>query len=64
MESILNDPGRDKELRFSAIRYFGRYPYPPVKETLLGFAREKDPLRWEFAAISVGALGREMSAKA
>ena len=57
MESILNDPGRDKELRFSAIRYFGRYPYPPVKETLLCFAREKDPLRWEFAAISVGALG-------
>ena len=50
------DPGEDKELRLSAIRYFGRYAYPPAKPALLEFAALKDPLLWEYAAISASAL--------
>ena len=56
MEAILRDPGRNKELRFSAIRYFGRYPEPGVEDILLEFVQEKDPLKWEYAAISAAAL--------
>ena len=58
MAEILRDPGRDKELRFAAIRYFGRYPDPSVEEILLRFVTDKDPLRWEYAAISASALAR------
>ena len=56
MEQILRDPERNKELRFSAIRYFGRYPDERVRPLLLDFLGEKDPLRWEYAAISASAL--------
>lgn len=56
MAAILRDPGRDKELRFAAIRYFGRYPDPAVRELLLDFVRDGDPLRWEYAAIAATAL--------
>lgn len=52
----MTDPGEDKELRLSAIRYFGRYVYPPAKPALLEFAALKDPLLWEYAAISASAL--------
>ena len=58
MREILLDPRRDKELRFSAIRYFGRYPDPAARQALLGFVREDDPLRWEYAAISASSLAR------
>ncbi len=53
---LMNDPEEDKELRLSAIRYFGRYVYPPAKPALLAFAADRDPLRWEYAAVSVSAL--------
>ena len=56
MEQILRDPEQNKELRFSAIRYFGRYPDERVRPLLLDFLREEDPLRWEYAAISASAL--------
>ena len=56
MLEILRDPGRDKELRLAAIRYFGRYPYPPARPLLLGFLEDRDPTRWEYAAISATAL--------
>lgn len=58
MFRIMTDPKRDRELRFSAIRYFGRYPYGPAKEQLLKFLREPDPRDWEYAAISASALAR------
>lgn len=53
---ILNDPAEDKELRLSAIRYFGRYVYPPAKPVLLELASDNDPLHWEYVAVSATAL--------
>ena len=56
MLEILRDERRDKELRLSAIRYFGRYPDPSARPLLLGFLQDRDPTRWEFSAISASAL--------
>lgn len=58
MLKILADGSRSKELRFAAIRYFGRYSYAPALPLLLEFVRDLDPLRWEYAAISASALAR------
>ena len=58
MLEILRDERRDKELRLSAIRYFGRYPDPSARPLLLGFLQDRDPTRWEFSAISASALAR------
>ena len=58
MLEILRDERRDKELRLSAIRYFGRYPDPSARLLLLGFLQDRDPTRWEFSAISASALAR------
>ena len=49
-------PGGDRELRFAAIRYFGRYPNAAARETLLAFVRDPQPVSWEYAAISASAL--------
>lgn len=54
---ILTDPEEDKELRLSAIRYFGRHVYEPAKKNLLEFATDPDQTRWEYAAVSVTSLG-------
>ena len=56
MFSVMQDQKADQELRFAAIRYFGKYSYEPALEPLLSFAQEKDPARWEFAVIAVSAL--------
>ena len=56
MLRILQDSGRDRELRFAAIRYFGRYPNAAARETLLAFVRDPQPVSWEYAAISASAL--------
>ena len=58
MLGILLDDSKDRELRFSAIRYFGRYPYPPVRQPLLAAVTDLNPLNWEFAAISAASLAR------
>lgn len=58
MLEILQNPHRDKELRLAAIRYFGRYPYPPARKLLLDFLADNDPKHWEFASISASALAR------
>ena len=58
MLEILRDERRDKELRLSAIRYFGRYPDPSARPLLLGFLQDRDPTRWEFSTISASALAR------
>lgn len=56
MFAVMTDSRRDRELRYSAIRYFGRYPYPPARAPLLEFLGGGDPDRWEYAAISAMAL--------
>ena len=56
MLELMVDSRRDKELRLAAIRYFGRYPYPPAREPLLDFLLDQDPSYWEYAAISAAAL--------
>lgn len=58
MLAIMQDTAADKELRLSAIRYFGKYPYAPAKELLLKFASDKEPANWEYAAISITSLAR------
>lgn len=55
---LMTDPRRDKEVRLSAIRYFGRYPYEPALEPLLTFAKNNDPLQWEYTTVSVSSLAR------
>lgn len=58
MFSIMQDDGADKELRLSAIRYFGRYLYPDALEPLLAFVADDDPQQWEYATVSASALAR------
>ena len=56
MLGILRDERRDKELRLSAVRYFGRYPDPSARPLLLGFLQDSDPTHWEYSAISASSL--------
>lgn len=56
MLAILDDERRDSELRFCAIRYFGKYPYEPARELLLKFSSDIDEKHWEYAALSVSSL--------
>ncbi len=58
MLAIMENEALDKELRFAAIRYFGKYPDPRAKDTLLSFTRDLDSLKWEFTAISASSLAR------
>ena len=58
MLEILEDSRQDKELRLAAIRYFGKYPSPQARALLLEFLEDRDPTRWEYAAISATALAR------
>lgn len=54
--SILKDENRSPELRFSCIRYFGKYPSDKAYPILLEMAENKNELRWEYPAISCTAL--------
>lgn len=58
MLGVLQDGKRGKELRLSAIRYFGRYFYEPAREPLLALASLRDPEQWEYVTVSVSALSR------
>ena len=58
MFDIMNDGQQDKELRISAIRYFGKYIYAPALEPLMAFASDKDPDKWETANVAVSSLAR------
>lgn len=55
---IMQDPKTNKELRLSAIRYFGRYSYAAALESLLAFVQDDDPEHWEYATVSASALAR------
>lgn len=54
--ALLNDGARDDELRFSCLRYLGRYPYPPAYADLLCYATPSENARWEYAAIASSVL--------
>lgn len=58
MFTIMQDKKQDKELRLSAIRYFGKYKYETALEPLLAFVVDKDPSHWEFATVAASALSR------
>lgn len=53
---VLRDEKEDDELRFSAIRYLGRFPHPAARPILLEMARNPQKRRWEYAAIAASAL--------
>lgn len=53
---ILKDKNRDSELRFSCIRYFGKYPDEEAYPVLLQMAGDLGNLRWEYPAIACSAL--------
>lgn len=53
---ILAEEGQDDEIRFSCIRYFGKYPYEPAFPLLIAFAENKEKRRWEYAAIAGNSL--------
>lgn len=54
--AILKDENRSPELRFSCIRYFGKYPDKDAYPLLLEMAGDLGNLRWEFPAIACTAL--------
>lgn len=56
MLEILTDASRDKELRYAAIRYFGRYTDERAYPVLLQFVRDSDEIQWNFSAFSAVAL--------
>lgn len=58
MYDIMQDPARDKELRLSALRYFGRYQYPPARAALIAFVRSRDAAHWEYAAVAATVLAQ------
>ncbi len=53
---ILRDESRSPELRFSCIRYFGKYPDEEAYPILLEMVENKKELRWEYPAISCTSL--------
>lgn len=53
---LLADRLQDDEIRFSCIRYFGRYAYEPAYPLLLDLVGRPYERRWEYAAISATAL--------
>lgn len=56
MLSLLTDETRDDEIRFAAIRYFGKYSDPRVHPLLMQFADPTLAPRWEYTAIACAAL--------
>lgn len=56
MYDLMTDERENKELRLSAIRYFGRYVFEPARKVLLEFASDKDPVHWEYEAVSITSL--------
>lgn len=56
MFEIMKDKNENKELRFSAIRYFAKYRHPFALETLFEIALMDSPF-WEYRAIASSALG-------
>lgn len=56
MYDILTDEGKNQELRFSAIRYFEKFPQDNVRSFLQDIAENKEGRIWEYQAIASSAL--------
>lgn len=56
MRSLMENEQADKELRLSAIRYFGRYPDERSSDDLIAFASASAPSLWEYATVSLSSL--------
>ena len=54
--SLLDNDEWDDEIRYSAIRYLGKYPYAKAYAPLCELAAEGAEQRWEYAAIASTAL--------
>jgi len=53
---LMIDETQDDEIRFSCIRYFGKYYFEPAYRYLLIYADSNNGLRWEYSAIASRAL--------
>lgn len=56
MFAMMQHTSANKELRLSAIRYLGKYPYEPALKPLSAFALDKDPEHWEYATVAASSL--------
>ncbi len=56
MLEIIADEKAGREMRFSAIRYFEKFPNPSALPILHDFAAETDGAKWEYQAIASTAL--------
>lgn len=56
MLSVLKDEKEDQEMRFSAIRYFEKFPSEKAKPIILELAENEKALPWEYQAIATSAL--------
>lgn len=56
MLTLLADDRQDDEIRFSCLRYFGKFHYEEAFPLLESFAENKRDSRWEYAAIAATAL--------
>lgn len=54
--SLLQNEKNSDEVRYSAIRYLGKYALDEAYETLCRLATEKTELKWQYAAIASAAL--------
>lgn len=57
-QKILLDESENKELRLAAVRYFGKYRYMPIVQTLVQLVTQEDPVHWEYASIAASSLAR------
>lgn len=60
MLELLCDKTQDNEIRYSAIRYFGKYPYEAAYNQLCEFVNSEG-YNWEYSAISALSLASYQS---
>jgi len=56
MLEILTSEKMNRELRFSAIRYFEKFPNTSAERIIQSFAENRENLTWEYQAIASSAL--------
>lgn len=56
MYAIMCNETEEDEMRFSAMRYFGKYKYEPAEGFLKDMAKHPNRQRWEYASIAASSL--------